>query len=371
MAIDISRFVNRETGLFTVEVLTPMFLGGADGNGELRSPPFKNALRYWWRLTQGEVPPNQLIEKEQVLFGGVNEDGAMESGRSRVDVVVKGDVKKDKKGKPIYIGEKINLEAGGKKVSLSAYLGMGPVHFRGTYEKAPILAGESFSLSVTWPREQKDEILDAISMFAHFGGLGSRSRNGWGSIRLSSESPNPDDTKENPLAPCTASSSTVKLRTFGDLYKKYGEDIGRIFKQDKKYPFKLGIRGSTDNPHPLLWKIASGSTWKHVMQKAAEHYMDVRQVLKLPKTKPSGVQKRHIVGYPVTNHNVHQWGGGNGRMPSQLRIVIRKNKDQYSSYFFHLPHLIAPPWNAGLGSQLSVWSEIHSWLDSNCIKITL
>ena len=48
-----------------------------------------------------------------------------------------------------------------------------------------------------------------------------------------------------------------------------------------------------------MWKIKVADNWQGAMQTAAEKYMDVRQVLKFPKKQPRGVQKRHIIGYPV------------------------------------------------------------------------
>ncbi len=372
MSIHVGRFINRESAHFNIEVLTPMFLGGAEGNAELRSPPFKNAFRYWWRLTQGDLSSDKLLAREQSLFGGVNEGTTlnMKPVRSRVDIVLKGDVQKDTQNNRINIGNKINPEANGKNVSLGAYIGMGPVNFHGNYEKTPILPGETFSLSITWPRENRDEILDAISMFAHFGGLGSRSRNGWGSIQLSAK---PADNTDETMSGSPVSAAAVKLRTISSLYERYGQEITEVFQKNKnkKYPFKLGFRGTEKPLHPLLWKIASGSRWQEVMQAAAEQYMDARQVLKFPKNSPSGVQKRHIAGYPVTGHTVREWGGYNGRMPSQLRIIIRRHGDQYTSYFFHLPHQIPKRWDNKLGSELSVWEEIHGWLDKNCSNVIL
>ena len=41
MGVNVSRFVHRKKAEFSVEVLTPMFIGGADGNAELRLPSFK------------------------------------------------------------------------------------------------------------------------------------------------------------------------------------------------------------------------------------------------------------------------------------------------------------------------------------------
>lgn len=63
MSINISRFINREPAEFTVEVLTPMFLGGANGDAELRAAPLKNAIRYWWRITQGGSRMKRCLKK--------------------------------------------------------------------------------------------------------------------------------------------------------------------------------------------------------------------------------------------------------------------------------------------------------------------
>ena len=42
---------------FNCEVMTPMFLNGADGSTpELRAPSIKGALRFWWRAMNGHLP---------------------------------------------------------------------------------------------------------------------------------------------------------------------------------------------------------------------------------------------------------------------------------------------------------------------------
>ncbi|MDA3787206.1 MAG: hypothetical protein PF503_01715 [Desulfobacula sp.] len=351
MGVNVSRFMDRKKAGFSIEVLTPMFLGGAEGHAELRSPPFKNALRYWWRLTQGNLSAGDLLKAEQKLFGGVND----KASRSRVDVVVTGDISTWSQGKRVDIGSKKNPEAKGRDASLSAYLGMGPVHFTGKLEKTAILPGQAFRLSLTYPAMEGGAIEDALSLFAHLGCLGSRSRNGWGSIQM---------TPDNP---------TFELRSMGDLYVKYGADIRDIFKDSKKYPFRLGYRTVGDNHNkPMMWKICDAGTWEDAMKGAAENYMDLRQVLKFPGEKPQGVQTRHIVGYPVTGHPVREWGGFNGRMPSQLRIVVRRHGDGFQSCFVHLPHRIPKLWDERrLGTELSVWQELHSWMDKNCSPIAI
>ncbi|MDD3295479.1 MAG: hypothetical protein PHG20_12415, partial [Geobacteraceae bacterium] len=65
----ITRFHDVEKMDITVEFLTPTFLGGADRQGELRSPPFKNLLRQWWRVVKGDLAVDELRQREGQLFG--------------------------------------------------------------------------------------------------------------------------------------------------------------------------------------------------------------------------------------------------------------------------------------------------------------
>ncbi len=63
---------------FTCEVLTPLFLNGADGKTpELRAPSIKGALRFWWRALHGHLPlkatpglTTGLKSLETQIFGG-------------------------------------------------------------------------------------------------------------------------------------------------------------------------------------------------------------------------------------------------------------------------------------------------------------
>ncbi len=63
---------------FTCEVLTPLFLNGADGKTpELRAPSIKGALRFWWRALHGHLPlkaipglSTGLKSLETQIFGG-------------------------------------------------------------------------------------------------------------------------------------------------------------------------------------------------------------------------------------------------------------------------------------------------------------
>ncbi|MCC7223226.1 MAG: type III-B CRISPR module RAMP protein Cmr1 [Chitinophagales bacterium] len=66
---------------FTCEIITPMFLSGADGTTpELRAPSIKGAMRFWWRAMHGHLDLDKLKKKEAKIFGSPDE----KFGRSKV-----------------------------------------------------------------------------------------------------------------------------------------------------------------------------------------------------------------------------------------------------------------------------------------------
>jgi len=69
------------TVTFELEVLTPMFMYGADqSEPEVRPSAIKGMIRYWWRLLRADMWRSdegirEMRKKEKQLFGGVS-DGA-------------------------------------------------------------------------------------------------------------------------------------------------------------------------------------------------------------------------------------------------------------------------------------------------------
>ena len=69
------------TVTFECEIITPMFLHGADGaTPEIRPQSIKGALRFWWRALNGHEKLEILRKKEADIFGGTDE----KVGRSKV-----------------------------------------------------------------------------------------------------------------------------------------------------------------------------------------------------------------------------------------------------------------------------------------------
>ncbi|TXT62254.1 MAG: putative CRISPR-associated RAMP Cmr1 [Promethearchaeota archaeon] len=67
------------------EVITPMFLHGYNTRRvELRTPPIKSLMRYWWRSLHGELTTEELYNKEAEYFGSADKDGKKSKFQLRI-----------------------------------------------------------------------------------------------------------------------------------------------------------------------------------------------------------------------------------------------------------------------------------------------
>lgn len=155
----ISRFSGIDKKEYDCEIVTPMFLGGADTRkAELRVPPIKGALRFWWRALNPQNI-NDLKKKESAIFG----DAGDEYGKSKLKIGICG-----------------------KAISLDSYP---PLPHHNTKPKnfnVPCIKEGSFKISV-FGTENEHPI---FRLFSFLGGLGKRSRRGFGSFKITNPSQN-------------------------------------------------------------------------------------------------------------------------------------------------------------------------------------
>lgn len=163
-------------------IVTPLFMGGEDQNKpELRVPGIKGALRFWWRALawnwcKGNLKSIRDLEGE--IFGSTKD------GQSRV-IMDLCEANAESTNESF-------IEKGQKKRQGLMYLGYGPID-RGNltrgYIKQPVDATLRIRIR---PKDGKapdesviaDQISKALIAMGYFGGLGSRSRRGFGSFNL-------------------------------------------------------------------------------------------------------------------------------------------------------------------------------------------
>lgn len=160
------------------KVTTPMFMSGHDQQkAEFRIPSLLGALRFWYRATApADLLYNisKLREAEEKLFGS--------TGTGQAAFLVRTDTS----GK--VTADASTLETRNRYGV--TYLGYGPISYRGaqrSYIKGESLIKIRFIFRPV-VKEQKppdqEGFKRALKAFILFGGLGSRSRHGFGSVTL-------------------------------------------------------------------------------------------------------------------------------------------------------------------------------------------
>ena len=352
---------------YQVSFNTPAFLGNAEQQAQWRTPPFKSLLRQWWRVVKApEVvyDHRRLLGEEQTLFGsaGDNDHG----GRSKVQLrLSRWDMGTLTELPRMGTHQHPEVKRNGQQVPVgtAVYLGFGPVTTQGN-RNAIAPEAPAVTLKLRCPVSEEDTLRKAMQLAAWFGTLGSRSRNGWGSLHMEGDGllgwAELCDTKLASQAPLRSVSNALGDRLAAD------------------WPHALGM---CVDGRPAVWRVVAGrdhkegkylgfNTWREVLERLAALKIGFRTQFKFDSGAPhSRVEDRHILAYPVTNHGLA--GLPNARLASQMRFKVAKNKEgQYFGLIAHLPCAMPQAFfKAGnvrppeIKNQVEVWQQVHSFLN--------
>ena len=176
----VSRFKNVEKREYECEVVTPLFLGGANPKeAELRVPPIKAAMRFWWRALYDGGNIEQMAKEEAAIFGSTEK-------KAIVSVQLSGDTAKPLL-KDLPPGKMVSVEGKSFPASIINYLSYGLFEYnrevrKNVYNREHIEPKATFKLTVHYPRATENDVVKTLRTMITFGGLGARSRNGFGSI---------------------------------------------------------------------------------------------------------------------------------------------------------------------------------------------
>lgn len=224
----VSRFKDVEKREYECEVVTPLFLGGADPKeAELRAPPVKAAMRFWWRALYEGGNVEQMAKDESAIFGSTEK-------KSVVSVQLSADMAKTvpndlPKGWPIPVeGKTFNAY-------IIEYLAFGLLDpkLKPKYIRKHIEEESRFKIIVTFPKHAEDDVVSAMKSLISFGGLGARSRNGFGSLHCDGLI-DYAFSKEGGLKPFTAFSQGAILFNQFNTYVKWEDalsEIGKVYRQ--------------------------------------------------------------------------------------------------------------------------------------------
>ncbi len=217
---------------FECEVITPMFLAGADGQTpELRPPSIKGAMRFWWRAVNGHLSLAELKRKEAEIFGG----GGTQATQSAFSIIA---IEKN------------------MKITEKPF-----VPHKSFMKQKAFLKGSTFDVKLIFKNEKYFEKISTLFILVSFlGGFGKRVRRGMGSFIINNYVT--DKKFDVDLEPSSENIKILikKINPFAHFLHT-NDNIQIISNSKEKYPFikEIKIRTTNTNIEKSLLRISNAS----------------------------------------------------------------------------------------------------------------
>ena len=164
-------------------IVTPLFMSGANlKKAELRVPSIKGVLRFWWRaLMLGRLGSIENMKSEEArIFGSAGKEG-----QSRIHLRLSPPDNENF----FDVGKVLTYANGGVAGAGIRYLGYGLMDTRsGKLTRSSLKGPSERSLKLLFKSNTKEEDVKSVEValiaMGLLGGLGSRSRRGYGSFSL-------------------------------------------------------------------------------------------------------------------------------------------------------------------------------------------
>lgn len=236
MTFPISRFRDTIKKEFDVEVITPLFSGGADGiHAELREAAFKGVMRFWWRAIYGSSNIKDMKKREDEIFGSTEIQSAL-----RICIKEKERINPVLKNLPKGNTMKVKSAKGTFFISIVEYLAYGLYDYEkgkgNVFKREHIEPGSRFKLQLFFPQKYEFQIMDCFKILNQYGGFGAKSRNGFGALKFTGDGLQGYKIRETgskkSLLPFTSFSRNSKVFLFKEQDKWDGalSDAGLAYK---------------------------------------------------------------------------------------------------------------------------------------------
>lgn len=256
-------------------IVTPLFLAGADqGKAEVRAPSIKGALRYWYRAVAPRynlAVPGGSTTYESELFGGT---GAGE-GQARFLI----------RTSPVSLKEEV-VDRESRILRGVDYLGFSlkPQRDRRTGQqsfRSCIVPGQDLRVSFLMRPVAKKGIeslvawkslIASIWLLGHVGGLGSRSRRGFGTVSLKEWRMERNPAAEKLLKELPIACNTDNIEKW---YQGFRNGLSRI---QSWFDGKPIVDHTVIDPQSsFFYHPAGAASWTEAMRLAGEYLKEFRK----------------------------------------------------------------------------------------------
>lgn len=166
-------------------LITPLFGGGvktqeADPVTTIRGSSIRGQLRFWWRACRGGAFANleEMKKAEDEIWGTASKDKKGEKPASKVQVFVETT---NKGVELIHSAKDVNPYAA----------------FPLRQENKKLRDNITFKLSIKYPKDLQTDVEAALWAWETFGGIGARTRRGFGAISMKSKEISTKDVENN------------------------------------------------------------------------------------------------------------------------------------------------------------------------------
>jgi CRISPR-associated protein Cmr1 len=254
-----------------MEVLSPLYLGGADQSAELRPPSLKGLLRFWYRA----LDPNFALHEAR-FFGGTAGSEGQAPFLLRVRTATPTIYKWERK----QIEQRFTEGQGRAAKNGLIYLGF-PFQMKGNENRSAVVPRHRFTLEFILHRGDpvplRRALLGALWCLGHLGSAGTRSRRGFGSLTLRSWTVQPATWPELKQLPLLCERSTPAAWNDGlnqalDVFSAWFGDVSLFKDRGASHPH-LGEAFIT----ALLPENFAPDQWEQALNLAGRKLQDFRQ----------------------------------------------------------------------------------------------
>lgn len=206
------------TQVRTYKLITPLFGGGAetqkpDTVTTVRATEVRGHLRFWWRATRGGMFNGNLEEmkkrEEEIWGSAAQKDKKTGCSEVKINVKKKESITSDDSPFTVIERENKNDKKGKRLVAQYREKSIAPAYVafplqppqdelkRAGQETPAVKIGVEFILEITYPNDLEKEIEPALWAWETFGGIGARTRRGFGALQCdNSDKPTMKSAKE-------------------------------------------------------------------------------------------------------------------------------------------------------------------------------
>lgn len=330
------------------ELITPLFGGGVKA-GEtdpitvINGKSVRGQLRFWWRATRGGQfgklpdPITKLREAEVAIWGAASIEE--KNLASKVEVTVT----EWQRGKGVEVW--VDTKYGRKKVHVSDQTSpYGYVAFPlQDKQQINVFSQVTFKLRVTFPKELEKDVEAAFWAWETFGGIGARTRRGFGAIKLVEKNVIGDATPMNDIL----SPDTGKVKTWVMEKMKYFEVKGTWPKGVTHLPPNVQSNLKVFKAEGTTTEEQADNAWRTLIKKLKE-FRQARY------DKNSGKRVSSAFGlsqWPEANEIRRRLYGLSGNAAKFPRAVFGLPIN------FHLPHDPNEPTIVLTGTNINRWAS--------------